>query len=339
MGDLPQALATKSVVGQHAEVSELVDISICIVNWNGQRLLGPLLRSILEHSEDLTVRTIVVDNASADGSVEMVRREFPWVQLIANDRNAGFAAGNNLASAGAQGRYLLFLNNDTIVRAGALRLLVDFLDAHAEYVAVAPKLIGSDGRPQQTVRHLPTLGALLDQVLIVKWTRLFRHRYEAYRQRRFDPNRSATVQQAAAAALMVRHERYRQCGSWDEGYEFGVEDVDLCRRLGECGKIQYLAEAEIDHLGRISSRANRGFVYRAYECGRARYLHKYEGAAAAFIYKSVVTVDLPVRMMLLAGAGLINFLGGRLEKARDYRDRFKAAGNFLFTGMLRFWRA
>jgi len=334
-----QALAAQSVVGQHAVVSDGPDISICIVNWNGLALLRPLLRSILEHADGLKVRTIVVDNASADGSGEMVRREFPQVVLIANDHNAGFAAGNNQAARRAKGRYLLFLNNDTIVRPGALRTLVDFLDAHPDYAAVAPRLIGGDGRPQQTVRNLPALPALLDQVLIIKWTRLFRRHYEAYRERAFDPSRSATVQQVAAAALMVRHLAYDQCGPWDEGYEFGVEDVDLCKRLAACGKIQYLAEAQIDHLGRISSRANRGFVYRAYECGWARYLRRHEGRFDARIYKMLVTADLPVRLVLLAGAGTISLLRGRLEKARDYRDRFLAAGNFFCTGLLRFWRA
>jgi GT2 family glycosyltransferase len=326
-------------VGQHADVTDRADISICIVNWNGEALLGPLLRSIEAHSDTLVVRTIVVDNASTDGSVEMIRREFEWVEVVVNAHNAGFAAGNNQAAACANGRYLLFLNNDTIIRAGALRALVNFLDDHPDFVAVAPRLIGDDGRPQQTVRNLPTLGALLDQVLIVKWTRLFRQSYEEYRLRRFDPDRSAAVEQVAAAALMVRREAYEKCGPWDEGYVFGMEDVDLCRRLGECGKIQYLSEAQIDHLGRISSRANRGFVYQAYECGRARYLGKHEGASAAFVYKLVVTADLPIRMVLLAGAGLINGVRGRLDKARDYRDRFVAAGSFLFSGIVRFWRA
>lgn len=302
-------------------------------------LLGPLLRSIEEHSRGFAVRTIVVDNASEDGSAEMVRREYSWVELIVNERNAGFAAGNNRAAKCSGGRYLLFLNNDTIIRAGALRMLVDFLDGHPDYAAVAPKLIGCDGRPQQTVRNLPTLGALLDQVLIVKWTRFFRGRYEMYRRRQFDPDRSATVQQVAAAALMVRHEAYQRCGGWDEGYEFGVEDVDFCRRLAKCGKIQYLAEAQIDHLGRISSRANRGFAYRAYECGWARYLGRHEGRPAAWVYKVLLTADMPVRLVLLAGAWMINLLRGRVEKAENYRERFLAAGNFFSTGLPRFWRA
>jgi len=320
-------------------VTELPDISICIVNWNGEALLGPLLRSIEGNCKGLTIQTIVVDNASADGSVEMIRRDYSWVELVVNDKNTGFAAGNNRAAKCARGRSVLFLNNDTIIRTGALRSLADFLDGHPDYVAVAPKLIGGDGRPQQTVRHLPTLGALLDQVLIVKWTRIFRGRYEEYRQRQFDPNRDATVEQVAAAALMVRHDAYQRCGGWDEGYEFGVEDVDLCRRLGKCGKIQYLAGAEMDHLGRISSRANRGFVYRAYECGWARYLGRHEGRSAAWVYKVLLTADLPVRMVLLAGAWMINLMRGRVEKARDYRDRLMAAGYFLSTGLPRFWRA
>ncbi|MCC7350661.1 MAG: glycosyltransferase [Phycisphaerales bacterium] len=315
------------------------DISICIVNWNGQTLLGPLLRSIQAHSQGVAIQTIVVDNASADGSAKLISREYPWVELVKNDHNAGFSAANNQAAARAAGRYLLFLNNDTIIRPGAFAAMMEFMDGHGDFAAVAPRLIGVDGRPQQTVRNLPALGALLDQVLIVKWTRMFRRQYKAYRLRQFDPDRSAVVEQVAAAALMIRRDAYEQCGPWDEKYEFGVEDVDLCRRLGKCGKIQYLATADIDHLGRISSRANRGFVYRAYECGWARYLRKHEGTSAALRYKLLVTADLPLRVVLLAGAAMINRMRGRIEKARDYRDHFTAAGNFLLTGMLRFWRA
>lgn len=334
-----QALAILYVVGQHEAVADRVDISICIVNWNGLALLRPLLCSIHEHADGLKIQTIVVDNASSDGSVGMIKEEFPQVEVIVNHRNAGFAAANNQAAARAMGRYLLFLNNDTVIRAGALRKLAGFLDAHPDFIAAAPRLIGEDGRPQQSVRNLPTLAALLDQVLIIKWTRLFRHHYEAYRERGFDPNLSAPVEQVAAAALMVQRKVYEKCGPWDEGYEFGVEDVDLCRRLGAHGKIQYLAEAEVDHLGRISSRANRGFVYRAYECGWARYLRRHEGPPAARMYKFMVTVDLPIRLVLLAGAWMINLVRGRLEKARAYRERLMAAGNFFSTGLPRFWQA
>jgi len=316
------------------------DLSICIVNWNGREIVRGLLRSIAATVGRLNVQTIIVDNASTDGSREMIKGEFPDVVLLRNSHNAGFARANNQAAACALGRYLLFLNNDTIVGPGAIATMVRFLDAHCDYVAAAPQLIGDDGRPQQTVRSLPTPQALLDRVLLLKWTRAFRPAYRAYRQPAdFDAQRSSDVQQVAAAALMVRREAFEQCGRWDDGYEFGVEDVDLCQRLGKAGKFRYLAEAQIDHLGRVSSRANRPFVYRGYECGWARYLRKHHSAAAAWTYKTMVSLDMPVRIAQAAGAWAIKRIMGKAEQARTYRQRLNACASFMLSGLGAFWRA
>lgn len=316
------------------------DISICIVNWNGRKLLLDLLASIEQVRGEVGLESIVVDNGSVDGSVQGVREAFSDVEVVANAQNLGFARANNQAAERARGRYLLFLNNDTVVRAGALRKLADFLDRTPTAVAVAPKLIGTDGAAQQTVRALPTLAALLDRVLIVKWTRLFREAYRTYREGGFDPNRGGAVAQVAAAAILVRREAFDAVGGWDEGFVFGVEDVDLCARLGRLGEIHYLPQAEIEHLGRVSSRANRAFVYRAYECGYARYLRKHHtGRWRLGIYKLLVTLDLPVRIVLLTGAAAINRLRGRQDKAQRYGQRARAAAGFAMMGLGAFWRS
>jgi len=133
------------------------DVSVVILNWNGRAMLRDLLRSIDAHHDGLSVQTIVSDNASTDGSAEMVASEFPHVTLLRNLSNLGFARGNNVGAAAASGRYLLFLNNDMVVRPGAFAKLVETLEAHPEYSAVGPKLIGGDGRPQRTARNLVTL--------------------------------------------------------------------------------------------------------------------------------------------------------------------------------------
>lgn len=315
------------------------DLSICIVNWNGKAMLLDLLASIGRQGEGLAIQTIVVDNGSADGSVGAVAGAFGEVEVIANSCNAGFGVANNQAAHRARGRYLLLLNNDTLVRAGALRTLVGFLDGHPNAVAAAPRLVGADGRTQQTVRALPTFGALLDRLLILKWTRLNRRAYREYRDGEFDPDRPAAVAQVAAAALMIRREAFEAVGGFDEGFVFGVEDVDLCARLARLGEIHYRPEVAIDHLGRVGSRANRAFVYTAYECGYARYLRKHDRRGwAVWIYKLLVTLDVPVRVALLAGSTVVNRLRGRRERAGEYGARLAAATGFLMTGMGRFWR-
>jgi GT2 family glycosyltransferase len=116
-----------------------------------------------------------------------------------------------------------------------------------------------------------------------------------------------------------------------------VEDVDLCARLGAIGRIRYVADAAIVHLGRISSRANRAFVYTSYECGWARYLRKHLGGAG--LYKPLVTLDGPLRLLLWSCAAAINAISGRRERARYYRERAAAVAGFLLGGLGAFWRS
>src|SRR5437879_32499 len=118
------------------------DLSICIVNWNGEQLLRDCLVSIHAASQALSVETIVVDNASADDSAAMVASEFSWAVFIRNIRNLGFSKANNQAAELAAGRYLLFLNNDTIVGQESLRELIAFMACHPEVGMAGPRLIG-----------------------------------------------------------------------------------------------------------------------------------------------------------------------------------------------------
>jgi len=312
-------------------------LSVLIVNWNGREMLRGLLASIESTRGPLIVQTIVVDNASADGSPDMVAADFPDVVLIRNQTNQGFARGNNQAARTALAPLLLLLNNDTVVRPGALAALVGLLNDHPDYVAAGPQLVGADVRPQRSGRNLPTIPALLHSIQFLKWTGLFSAAHDRYRNQGFDPQTPGPIGQLAAAALIVRRDAFDKIGGFDEEFPFGVEDVDLCRRLGQLGIIYYLPDARIEHLGRISSRANRGFVYRGYEIGWARYLKKHHGPAAARLYKTLVTIDMPVRLLVLALQCLAQTAAGRSEKAGRTSSLLAAAANFTFTGLPAFW--
>lgn len=321
-------------------MSSLPDVSICIVNWNGRDMLRNLLGTLRDAEPSLRLQTIVVDNASADDSLAGIPEQFPDVILVRNDRNLGFARGNNQAAERGTGRYLFFLNNDTLVPPGAIGKLVRFLDENPTYAAVGPRLVGADGKPQRTGRNLPTLRALLHQrVMMLPW--VFTKQYEAYRRGTFDPDRCSDVDQLAAAALLVRREWFEACGRWDEGFEFGVEDVDLCVRLRQHGPIRFLADAQITHLGRISSQANYGFTYAAYECGYARYLRKHHRrhGTAARLYKTLVTLDMPLRLSILSAQYLGYKVLMRESSAARTRRRLNAASGFFFRRMPKFWRA
>jgi hypothetical protein len=320
-------------------VSRTSQLSILIVNWNGRDMLRNLLASIDATRGDLAVQTIVVDNASADESAEMVAGEFPGVVLQRNTGNVGFARGNNQAARLAEAPLLLLLNNDTLVRPGAMQTLIRFMGEHPDIAAAGPKLIGADGKPQRSGRNLPTVVALFNSIQFLKWTGIFRSAYRRYRREGFDPEKPGAIGQLAAAALIVRREAFKRCAGFDEAFGFGVEDVDLCRRLIGFGTIHYVPEAEIEHLGRVSSRANRGFVYRNYECGWARYLCKHHGRAAALLYKFLVTLDLPIRLIGLCIQYGLQRLAGRREKSARTLDLLRATADFAVTGLPAFWRS
>src|SRR5205085_3445579 len=137
----------------------------------------PCLRSLRSRLQKAQLEIIVVDNASTDGAPEMVATHFPRVTLIRNRENVGFARANNQAAAVARGRYLFFLNNDTVVPPGALRELLDYAETHPEAGVVGPRLCDGRGRTQVSCRLRPTVGALLHRTALLRWTGLFRRAY------------------------------------------------------------------------------------------------------------------------------------------------------------------
>jgi GT2 family glycosyltransferase len=314
-------------------------VSVCIVNWNCRRRLRACLESLQEADHKVRLEVIVVDNASTDGAAEMVAAEFPSVTLIRNTANAGFARGNNQAAACARGRFLFFLNNDTVVPPGALRQLLDYAEAHPEVGAIGPQLRGTDGRPQLSCRRQPTLGALIHRTTLLRWTGLFRAAYRRYRWRDGDATTTRPVEILMGAALFVPRRVFRACGPWDEEYAFGGEDIDLCARIGRKHPIVYYPEAAILHYGRVSSRRHIGFAYSNTVVGITRFLRK-QGASrlGLFLYKVALTIDAPV-LWLAHGLQWAwrRLRGNRLRAARSVL-RMRGMNYFLRRGLRDLWR-
>jgi GT2 family glycosyltransferase len=230
------------------------DLSVCIVNWNTRTDLEQALVSVLQPGQGLRIEVIVLDNASRDGSGDMVRQQFPQVALIASTRNLGFARGYNRAAAQTSGRHLLMLNPDTLVQPGALRRLVDFLDAHPRAGAVGPRLLKSDGRLQFSCRRFPRpLAALLRNTLLGRL--VGRDRFtRGYLMADWDHATSREVDWISGAAMAIRRQAWERVGGFDEGFFMYAEDMDWCLRAQQAGySIHYLPEAVIiHHIGRSS---------------------------------------------------------------------------------------
>lgn len=225
------------------------DLSIVIVSYNTRELLEECLDSVEMTRQDLALEVFVVDNASRDDSCAMVASKFPHVKLIGNDHNAGFAAANNQALEQAEGRHVMLLNSDTVVRPGALATLVRFMDDHPEVGYCGPKLVNGDGSHQPSARRFLTLwtGWYLTTGRAVRYPDS-PHAPDLHVSRGCDHTFPADWM--TGAALVVRRSAMEQVGLLDAGFFMYFEEMEWCQRLARANwQGWYVAEAEILHWG------------------------------------------------------------------------------------------
>jgi GT2 family glycosyltransferase len=228
----------------------MVDVSISIVNYNAKDFLDNCIRSILGSVKDRSYEIIVVDNASTDGSREIAKK-YPGVKYIQSTSNLGFIKANNTGIKNSRGRYVLSLNNDTVVRKGAIEKMIDFMDRTSDAGAVGPKLLNSDRSIQmQCRRGFPTPSSSLFYFLGL--SRLFPKSkvFGSYLLTYLDDVAVSEVDSLCGAAMMVRREVIDKVGLMDENYFMYGDDIDWCYRIKRAGwKVYYLPEAEIVHYG------------------------------------------------------------------------------------------
>ena len=266
-----------------------MDLSIIIVNWNVKALLRSCLQSLYDAGQaapHLSLEVIVVDNASHDGSPQMVRDEFPQVQLIANDDNLGYARGNNMGLAAAQGHYLFILNPDTVMRPGALIKMLDYIAARSDVGALGPQLLWPDGQVQSSRRRFPTLASLFwESTLLGQW---FPNNLYALRYRMADrpPDRTQPVDWVVGAALLIRRAVWQQVGPIDETFFMYFEETDWCHRCAEAGwSIHYLPAAQVVHYeGKSSEQVIAARTLR-FQRSKLVYTRKYFGRGWAMLLR------------------------------------------------------
>ncbi len=229
-------------------------LSVIIVTWNVREDLRECLRSLFDNSGAVPMEVIVVDNASQDGTAEMVRTEFPQVHLIVNAQNLGYTKANNQGIQASRGKYVLLLNPDTVVLPGAIEALVAFAESHPEAGIIGPKLVNPDGSIQRSARSLPDLGAGLFRNTPLG--RLFPNNpfVRRYLLTDFGYDQVREVGWVSGAAMLIRREVLDKIGLLDERFWAYCEDVDLCWRAWQAGfKVVFNPSATIIHkIGRSS---------------------------------------------------------------------------------------
>ena len=272
---------------RHEEASEpATGLSVCIVNWNTRELLRACLESIAAQRGELQLQVIVVDNASGDGSAEMVREAFPWVELLANPDNRFYAAGNNQALRAARMPRLLLLNSDIVVPPGALAALVQWMAGRPQAGAVAPRLVYPDGRLQRSCRSFPSPDTVWWEVLGLSRLLPRSRTFGKYKMTWWDYGADRQVDQPMASALLLRKAALDQVGLFDEGFPMFFNDVDLCRRLVDRGwEVWYTPTVTMTHHHGGSTRLVRREMIA--ESGRSfrRYYEKhYRGRTSRPLY-------------------------------------------------------
>jgi GT2 family glycosyltransferase len=248
------------------------DLSIIIVNINNRKLLEECLSSIYKSTHNVNFEIIVSDNGSTDGSLEMVKDNFPEVILIENKENLGFIKASNQGLKIYKARYAMLLNDDTIVKDGALDKLVEFMEENPKVGGCGPKLLNVDGSIQ--------------------------HQGGLFGKKFWRSQKPVSVDFVIGAALVVRKEVIDKVGMLDENLFFYNDDLDWCMSIRKAGwKIFFVPQAEVIHYGGYSSK--RAFKARLFVegfKGGMYFCRKHYGELAFLVYRIFLGLLLPVAL-------------------------------------------
>jgi N-acetylglucosaminyl-diphospho-decaprenol L-rhamnosyltransferase len=308
------------------------DLAIVILNWNTRDLLRDCLTSVYANRGP-DFQACVVDNASTDGSPEMVEREFPQTRVIRSLRNGGFAYGNNLglktwglgecgvSSAEARNdtpRYALLLNTDTVIPPDALAQMVAFLDAHPEVGVVGPKLVRLDGSLDLACRRsFPTPEVSAYRLLGLSKLFPTSPHFGRYNLTYLDPDQLIEVDSVNGAFMMVRAQAIEQVGLLDEAFFFGGEDLDWAFRIKAAGwKIYYNPAVVVQHVKRASYRQN---PQARYEFERAMWLfyRKHYQATTPWLLDALICAALALRGGAPLAREMLRHMGGDLPPSPE----------------------
>lgn len=225
-----------------------IDLSIVIVTYNSSIFIKECIGSLLNQSDLLKKEIIVIDNASSDDTAKIIKFNFPAVNLLQNYRNLGFAKANNHGAKVSQGKYILFLNPDTIIQNATLEKMIQFMEINSDAGIIGPKLLYPDGSLQFSCRQFYTVRAILMRRTFLG--KLFPNSKSLKNHLMSDWNHNTIkdVDWVLGACLMIRRDILEKAGYFDEKYKIYFEDVDLCYRVKKLGyKVYYFPEATAIH--------------------------------------------------------------------------------------------
>ncbi len=277
-------------------------VSIIIVSYNVCDYLTQCLDSLQNLVTTIPFDIWVIDNNSTDQSIVTLEKKYPHVKLIKHNKNAGFAAANNIGILQSTGEYVWLLNPDTIVSTNALDALVQFLDSQPEYGACGSKLINPDGSLQPSAFPFPTVKNEAYRLLHLE--KLFPSNF--YQIQTWDTSSPRDVDINQGASLLLRRTALDQIGLLDEQFFMYTEEVDLCYRLFQANwKNAWIPESVVTHFGGQSTRQNKTVMFLQLYQTKIQFFRKHYGKEKTNTYKKVIYLASLLRIFPLTIKNLI----------------------------------
>lgn len=260
------------------------------MSWNSKEYLLPCIASIFETTKRIPTEVIVIDNHSSDGSGPEVKKTFPGVHLILNEKNSGFARATNQGLEESQGRYVLLLNPDTRMKEGAIERLLSFMETHSKVGVSGGQLLNRDGSKQNSIANFPSLATELLNKSLLRW--MFPKKFPGKERNSLEP---IEVDSVIGACMIVRRDAMERVGLLDEGYFLFLEETDWCYRMKKTGwKVYHLPQAEAYHYqGQSAEREKKKAKVEYY---RSRY-HFFKKNRGEFQW-SILLIGLVLRLAI-----------------------------------------
>ena len=286
------------------------NLAFILVNWNTKELISDAVRSIIDTVSDYSYKIIIVENGSCDGSAEMLRKIFPEIRLICNEKNVGFARAVNQGLALTKASYIVLLNSDARLQRGAIKNLVKFMEKNPRVAIAGGQLINIDGSRQNSIASFPSLATELLNKRLLRI--IFRHRYPGKER---DYPIPIDVDSMVGACLIARREAIQKVGNLDEGYFFFLEETDWCRRMKANGwRVSFVPTARIFHLQGSSAARVKTEARIEYYRSRYRFFTLWYGKPTTDFLKIALMLRLVVEISL----------NTFLVWERKHRDRWKS---------------
>lgn len=274
-------------------------VSVIIVTWNSEDYIDSCLQSLYHSVCSLELEIYVVDNASQDNTIQIIKTKFPNVNLIQLDKNTGYTHGINEGLDRTTGDFILLLNPDTIVHQNAIEIMVNFLRDHDDVGLVGPQLLNPDGTIQPSCREFPSFDILW--IELVALHRLFSgtRRFDRWRMGYFEHKSSREVDQPMGACVLIRQSVMRQIGKLDENFFMFYSDVDLCYQVRQLNYTNYfLIDAQVTHHKGVSVKRVKPAMIRSSHQSMYYFLKKHnrDHFFALAMSKIVLTVGCWIRI-------------------------------------------